>query len=87
MNKYVIGYTATNGPGQINFDGTNEKMQLESTEGRLKWVPLDEVMDKEMPLTAKFMLEHYLSVGQFDDTVYSGATCEDHMEFTKLEEF
>ena len=33
MSKYSIGYTATNGPGQIDMDGSNDRMQLESTEG------------------------------------------------------
>ena len=58
-----------------------------STEGKLQWVPFDEVMTKEMPLTAKYMLEHYLTVGRFDDAVYSGVTREDDMAFTRLEEF
>ncbi len=60
---------------------------LDSNEGSLQWVPLDEVMDKEMPLTAKFMLEHYLTKGRFDDCLYSGITREEDMVFTKLTEF
>ena len=62
-------------------------ISLNSNEGKLQWVPLDQVMEKEMPLTAKFMLEHYLTIGRFEDAVYSGITCEEHMKFTKLEEF
>ncbi len=59
----------------------------DSDEGRLQWVPLSQVMEKDMPLTAKFMLEHYLAVGRFDEDLYSGITMEDQMVFTKLEEF
>jgi hypothetical protein len=33
MNKYIIGYTATNGTGLVNMDGTDDHMQMESTEG------------------------------------------------------
>ena len=62
-------------------------VRLESDEGKLRWVPLEEVMDKEMPLTAKFMLKHYLEVGRFDDKLYSGTTLEDKMIFTELKEF
>ena len=62
-------------------------LQMDSDEGKLRWVPLAQVMDKEMPLTAKFMLEHYLTVGRFDDCLYSGITRETDMVFTKLTEF
>jgi 8-oxo-dGTP diphosphatase len=60
---------------------------LDSDEGRLQWVPFSQVMEKDMPLTAKFMLEHYMNVGRLDTNLYSGVTTEDHMVFTKLEEF
>lgn len=60
---------------------------LDSNEGRLCWVPLHQVMDKEMPLTAKFMLEHYLTIGRFDEYLYCGVTREADMVFTKLTEF
>jgi len=63
------------------------EVKLTSDEGRLQWVPLDKVMGKDMPLTAKFMLEHYLTTGRFDDKVYSGVTMEDHMVFLELNEF
>jgi len=63
------------------------EVKLDSNEGRLQWVPLKQVMDKEMPLTAKFMLEHYLTVGRFDDCLYCGVTMEKNMVFTKLTEF
>jgi len=63
------------------------ELNLESSEGKLRWVPLDHVMEKEMPLTAKFMLQHYLETGRFDDKLYSGTTLEDKMEFTELKEF
>lgn len=65
----------------------DEDLPLDSDEGSLQWVPLDQVMDKEMPLTAKFMLDHYLTVGRFDDNVYSGITRERDMVFTILTEF
>lgn len=63
------------------------RLNLESSEGKLRWVPLDQVMEKEMPLTAKFMLQHYLEIGRFDDKLYSGTTLENKMVFTELKEF
>ena len=63
------------------------ELSLESDEGKLGWVPLNQVMEKNMPLTARFMLDHYLKTGRFDDCLYSGVTRETDMVFTKLEEF
>lgn len=63
------------------------ELNLESSEGKLRWVPLDHVMEKDMPLTAKFMLQHYLEIGRFDDKLYSGTTLENKMVFTELKEF
>ena len=62
-------------------------LELTSNEGSLRWVPLAEVMDKKMPLTAKYMLQHYLEIGRFDDKVYSGTTMENRMVFVELNEF
>jgi len=63
------------------------EIELDSREGKLQWVPMDQVMEKDMPLTAKFMMEHYLTTGRFDDKLYSGVTCEAEMVFTELKEF
>lgn len=63
------------------------ELSLNSDEGKLRWVPLNQVMEKDMPLTAKFMLDHYLKAGRFDDCLYSGVTRETDMVFTKLTEF
>lgn len=60
---------------------------LDSSEGKLRWVPLDQVMEKEMPLTAKFMLDHYFRQGRFDDKLYCGTTMEDQMIVTELKDF
>ena len=49
--------------------------------------PFDKVLDRKMPLTAKFMLEHYISIGKFTEELYSGITTETGMVFTELKEF
>ncbi len=59
----------------------------DSSEGKLKWVALDEACALSMPVTAKRMLEHYISEGRFTDCLYAGATTPDDMVFTVLEEF
>ena len=65
----------------------NISVDLLSNEGNLAWVSITEILEKEMPLTAKFMLEHYFEIGQYDNKIYSGTTLEDRMVFTELREF
>ena len=61
--------------------------ELSSGEGILKWVRLDEVMELEMPFTAKYVLEHYLTVGRYDDKLYAGVADEERVNFRELPEF
>lgn len=56
-------------------------------EGRLEWVPYDEVLAKPMPHSAYLMMKHYLETGRYTDTLYAGAAMEDAMAFTPLREF
>ena len=57
------------------------------TEGQLEWVPADRVPARNMPHTARFMLEHYLAEGRFTDHLYCGASTETGTVFTVLNEF
>ena len=40
-----------------------------------------------MPYTAKYVINHYCSVGQFTDKLYVGVTNEKGVEFIELPEF
>jgi len=60
---------------------------IPSTEGRLEWVPNEKLLELEMPASAKYMIEHYLAVGQHTDEVYGGLTRVDGAEFVALREF
>ncbi len=40
------------------------------SEGKLEWVKSDVLFEREMPLSSRECLRHYLSVGQFNDSVY-----------------
>ena len=63
------------------------ELNLTCDEGRLQWIPYGEVMDREMPFTARCMLEHYLTVGCCTDQLYAGTTTESGVVFTELNEF
>ena len=64
-------------------DGVN--LSMECPEGILEWVPVDSVLDRNMPVTAKFMLEHYLREGRYTDILYGGVTTETEAHFTAME--
>ena len=60
---------------------------LASNEGKVKWFSIKEIGELEMPYTAKYVMEHYCSIGQFSDKLYAGATNENGVEFIELPEF
>ena len=63
------------------------EIDMTTDEGRLEWVDEDEVLEREMPASAKRMLEHYLTVGRYTDCLYGGATTPSGAVFTELCEF
>lgn len=59
----------------------------ECDEGILEWVDINEVLDREMPFTAKECLNHYLKVGKDDNKLYAGIATENGVDFVELREF
>ena len=69
------------------FARLKEDRQLISSEGVLQWIPYDQISQLNMPLSAKHMILHYCSTGQFDDTLYAGITEENGTIFVPMLEF
>ena len=65
----------------------NVTIQKSCDEGLLEWVALEDVLEKEMPYTAKYVLEHYLTQGQYTDFMYCGAAQRTGISFVQLENF
>ena len=63
------------------------KCPAQSSEGRLEWVKREELLNRNMPHTAWHMLKHYLETGRHTDVLYAGATTQDDVVFTPLNEF
>lgn len=63
-----------------------EKLHL-SNEGRLEWVTYDRAAELNMPLSAKYMMEHFLRVGKDTTALYGGITEENGIDFRELREF
>ena len=55
-----------------------------STEGITKWFSLKEIEALPMPFTAKYMLEHYLHTGQYNDLLYAGIANDSGVHFQTL---
>lgn len=57
----------------------------ECNEGILKWVSLDEVLNLDMPYTAKYVMKHYLRTGRYTEALYGGIAQPDRVEFVEME--
>ena len=69
------------------FARLKEEKKLYSNEGQLRWVPFEEVPSLPMPVSAKHMIMHYMSIGRFDEQVYCGITEESGTNFVAMDEF
>lgn len=69
------------------FARLREKIELESTEGRLEWVRYEDVPKLDMLVSAKHMILHYLVEGRYNDTLYAGITEESGTGFVPMREF
>lgn len=55
-----------------------------SSEGKCRWVDYQAIMEYDMPLTARYVMEHYLSVGRYTDDLYSAVSDGQTFQFTVL---
>ena len=55
-----------------------------STEGITQWHDLSALYELEMPFTARHVINHYLEIGQFDDSLYGGLAGRQCVTFEKL---
>ncbi len=60
---------------------------LSSNEGTLKWFDAPELHTLEMPYTAKYVMEHYLSVGKCNHKIYGGIANGRQVVFTELPDY
>ena len=59
---------------------------LVSNEGKLKWFSLKQLDELEMPYTARYVMNHYYSIGQYSDKIYTGVANENEVIFLELPE-
>ena len=69
------------------FAELTQELSLTSNEGAAKWFSLEELSELPMPFSAKFMLEHYVEVGRYNNNIYVGAADGAKVVFTELPAF
>lgn len=60
---------------------------LASNEGELKWFSLKQLDELEMPYTARYVMNHYCSIGQYSDKIYTGVANENEVIFWNCRSF
>ena len=63
------------------------RRHLSSAEGELHWFTWEELKTVDMPLSARQMMDHYLTVGRFDENLYAGITEPGGARFVRMESF
>lgn len=58
-----------------------------SNEGRLEWHDMNALDGLPMPVTARHVVEHYLAVGRYTETLYGGITTAKGPVFAELDDF
>ena len=69
------------------FAPYDRKRSLKSNEGTLHWFSWEEAGKIKMPVSARHMMDHYLSVGRFDEKLYGTMTEPGGSRFVELKEF
>ena len=59
----------------------------DSNEGRLEWHDMNALGDLPMPVTARHVVDHYLTVGRFTDALYGGITTAAGPVFAEMTDF
>ena len=82
--RYVNGEIRQN---YYFFARLKGERELKSTEGELHFFTWEQLKAVEMPLSARQMMDHYLTVGRFDEKCYAGITEPGGARFVELQSF
>lgn len=73
QNYYFFAYLKDDAP-----------QALASAEGEVQWFSLDGLGAVEMPLSAKFVMDHYCATGRYTDKLYAAVVNPEGASFTDL---
>ncbi len=91
LKMRYIGLRNTGGEIRQNYyffaDLKPEHYSLfESNEGKCRWVDDPEIMNYDMPLTARYVMAHYLETGRYTDFLYAAVSDGEGFRFIALRE-
>ncbi|MCR5528735.1 MAG: NUDIX domain-containing protein [Saccharofermentans sp.] len=89
LTMRYIGIHHINGEIRQNyyfFADLKEYREFTSNEGISRWIETDKVTGLEMPLTAKYIMDHYMDIGRFDDILYCAVCDGEGYRFVPLKE-
>ena len=66
-----------------NLNNPNTNFLI-STEGTLQFYRLDELAELQMPITARYVIDHYIQTGRLDNQLYGCIANDNGVIFTKL---
>ncbi len=66
---------------------SNVIVNLICNEGKPEWIQYEHILEKEMPYTAKYVLQHYLKTGKHSNHIYGGIAALKNVVFTELIDF
>lgn len=69
------------------FARLNTAKSFSSNEGTLHHISYEQMKTLPMPVSARYMMEHYLKEGRYTDHLYAGITEKKETRFVILEEF
>ncbi len=69
------------------FASLRGNRKIASNEGDLRWFDFRDLPGLPMPYSAKFVLEHYLTVGAWERQIYVGAADGERVAFAALPEY
>ena len=91
LRMRYIGLRNVNGEIRQNYYffanlKTEQYSLFKSKEGKCRWVDYADIMGYDMPLTARYVMAHYLQTGQYTDCLYSAVCDGKGFQFTELKE-
>lgn len=90
LEMRYIALKQTNGEIRQNyyfFAEVDNELALSSDEGVLKWFDISEIHSLEMPYSAKYVIQHYINEGRYNEKLYCGVADGSQVVFTEMPEY
>ena len=90
LQMRYIALKQTNGEIRQNyyfFAEVDNELELLSDEGILEWFNILEINTLAMPYSAKYVIQHYINKGRYNNHLYCGVADGNGLVFTEMPEY